>query len=162
MVGADRGASPPLRLAELLASVSLATDLGTGQPMGHAPASASDRWSQRGSGYNGRVLVTVTRTRSSPDEPIEIATIAGEEMLPWLQQIDGFEGLLMLSNAEEATTLVLSFWRDREVAEQHRADAVPRSGYLRGRSSGRGGGGLRGHVRGPRLVGREVGGAMTA
>ena len=26
----------PLRLAELLASVSLATDLGTGQPLGHA------------------------------------------------------------------------------------------------------------------------------
>jgi len=36
MVGADTGASPPLRLAELLASVSLVTDLGTGQPMGHA------------------------------------------------------------------------------------------------------------------------------
>ena len=65
--------------------------------------------------------MTVTRTRSSPDEPIEIATIAGEEMLPWLRQIDGFEGLLMLSSAEEATTLVLSFWKDREVAEQHRA-----------------------------------------
>jgi HD-GYP domain-containing protein (c-di-GMP phosphodiesterase class II)/DNA-binding CsgD family transcriptional regulator len=37
MVGADQPAlSRPLRLAELLASVSLATDLGTGQPPGHA------------------------------------------------------------------------------------------------------------------------------
>jgi HD-GYP domain-containing protein (c-di-GMP phosphodiesterase class II)/DNA-binding CsgD family transcriptional regulator len=37
MVGADkRASSGPLRLAELLASVSLATDLGTGQPLGHA------------------------------------------------------------------------------------------------------------------------------
>ncbi len=37
MVGSDTGpASGPLRLAELLASVSLATDLGTGQPLGHA------------------------------------------------------------------------------------------------------------------------------
>ena len=37
MVGADTQApEPPLRLAELLASVSLATDLGTGQPPGHA------------------------------------------------------------------------------------------------------------------------------
>ena len=37
MVGADtRAPSRPLRLAELLASVSLATDLGTGQPPGHA------------------------------------------------------------------------------------------------------------------------------
>ena len=37
MVGANTPApSRPLRLAELLASVSLATDLGTGQPLGHA------------------------------------------------------------------------------------------------------------------------------
>jgi HD-GYP domain-containing protein (c-di-GMP phosphodiesterase class II)/DNA-binding CsgD family transcriptional regulator len=37
MVGSDTGApSGPLRLLELLASVSLATDLGTGQPPGHA------------------------------------------------------------------------------------------------------------------------------
>jgi hypothetical protein len=67
------------------------------------------------------VHATVTRTRSSPDEPIEIATIAGEEMVPWLRQIEGFEGLVMLSNQDEGTTLVLTFWRDREVAEQHRA-----------------------------------------
>jgi HD-GYP domain-containing protein (c-di-GMP phosphodiesterase class II)/DNA-binding CsgD family transcriptional regulator len=37
MVGADtRALSRPLHLTELLASVSLATDLGTGQPLGHA------------------------------------------------------------------------------------------------------------------------------
>src|SRR5262245_47617387 len=37
MVGADMPAPPhPLRLAEVLASVSVATDLGTGQPPGHA------------------------------------------------------------------------------------------------------------------------------
>ena len=37
MVGSDKPEPfRPLRLAELLASVSLATDLGTGQPLGHA------------------------------------------------------------------------------------------------------------------------------
>lgn len=36
--------------------------------------------------------VSVTRTKGSPDEPIENATIAGEEMLPWLQQIQGPRG----------------------------------------------------------------------
>jgi heme-degrading monooxygenase HmoA len=66
------------------------------------------------------VHVTVTTTRASPDEPIEVATIAGEEMLPWLSEIDGFEGLLMLSNADEGTTLVISFWESREVADRHR------------------------------------------
>jgi heme-degrading monooxygenase HmoA len=67
------------------------------------------------------VHVTVTRTKAPPDQPIEIATIAGEEMLPWLQQIQGFEGLLMLSNDEAGITLTLSFWESREVADEHRA-----------------------------------------
>jgi heme-degrading monooxygenase HmoA len=66
------------------------------------------------------VHVTVTRTKTSPDQPIEIATIAGEEMLPWLREIEGFEGLLMLSSQEEGTTLALSFWESREVADRHR------------------------------------------
>jgi heme-degrading monooxygenase HmoA len=66
------------------------------------------------------VHVTCTRTKTSPDQPIEIATIAGEEMLPWLREIEGFEGLLMLSNQAEGTTLVLTFWESREVAERHR------------------------------------------
>jgi hypothetical protein len=66
------------------------------------------------------VHVTVTRTKGSPGQPLEVATIVGEEMLRWLRQIEGFEGLLMLSNEDEATTLALSFWTDREVAERHR------------------------------------------
>ena len=65
--------------------------------------------------------VTVTRTRGPADQPIEIATLAGEEMLPWLRGIDGFEGLLMLSNEAEGTTLVISFWQSREIAEEHAA-----------------------------------------
>ena len=65
------------------------------------------------------MYVTVTRTKDFLGQPIEIATIAGEEMLRWLRPIDGFEGLLMLSNEADGTTLVLSFWESREVAEEH-------------------------------------------
>ena len=64
--------------------------------------------------------MTVTKTRGSADQPVELATLAGEEMLPWLRDIEGFEGLLMLSNEDDATTLVLSFWESREAAELHR------------------------------------------
>lgn len=67
------------------------------------------------------MYVSVTRTKGPLGQPLEVATIAGEEMLPWLSEIDGFEGLLMLSNEAEATTLALTFWRDRDVAERHRA-----------------------------------------
>jgi len=65
------------------------------------------------------VYVSVTRTHDPLDQPIELATIAGEEMVPWLRGIDGFEGLLMLSNAATGTTLVVTFWESEEVAQRH-------------------------------------------
>jgi hypothetical protein len=69
---------------------------------------------------NVLVHVTVTRTKDVAGQPLEIARMAGEEMLRWLRPIDGFEGLLVLSN-DEGSTLVISFWESREVAEEHRA-----------------------------------------
>jgi hypothetical protein len=63
------------------------------------------------------VYVTLTRVSTS-DQPIENATIVAEEMVTWLRDVDGFEGFLMLSR--EGTSLGLTFWRNREVAEHHR------------------------------------------
>jgi heme-degrading monooxygenase HmoA len=65
------------------------------------------------------VYVSVTRTKDLLGQPIELATIAAEEMIRWLRPIEGFEGLLVLSNEADGTTLVLSFWESREVAEEH-------------------------------------------
>ena len=64
--------------------------------------------------------VSVTRTRDLSQQPLEVATIAGEEMLRWLREIQGFEGLLVLTNEAEGLTLVLTFWESLEVAEEHR------------------------------------------
>jgi hypothetical protein len=66
------------------------------------------------------VYVSLTTTKASPGEPTEIATIAGEEMLPWFSEIEGFEGLLMLSSEASGTTLALVFWDSEETAERHR------------------------------------------
>jgi heme-degrading monooxygenase HmoA len=67
------------------------------------------------------VHVTVTTTKGAPGQPREVATLAGEAMLPWLAQIEGFEGLLMMTNESEGTTLVITLWESHEVAEEHRA-----------------------------------------
>jgi hypothetical protein len=67
------------------------------------------------------VYVTVTTTKDARAQPIGVATLAGEEMIPWLREIQGFEGLVMLSNEAAGTTLVITFWESREVAEEHRA-----------------------------------------
>lgn len=65
--------------------------------------------------------VTVTTTKGPPDQPLEVAKIAGEEMLPWLREIDGFVGLLMLSDEEAGRTLVVTIWESRELADRHLA-----------------------------------------
>lgn len=62
------------------------------------------------------MYVTLTRVKTS-DQPIENATIVAEEMERWLRDIDGFEGFLMLSR--EGTTVGLTFWESREVAQRH-------------------------------------------
>jgi heme-degrading monooxygenase HmoA len=64
--------------------------------------------------------VTITRTKDPHGQPMDYATIAAEEMARWLRTIDGFKGLLMLTNEEERETVVISFWESREVAEEHR------------------------------------------
>jgi len=62
--------------------------------------------------------VSVTRVNTG-DLPIETATVVAEEMVKWFRQTEGFEGLLFLSR--EGTTLALTFWESREVAEHQRA-----------------------------------------
>lgn len=64
------------------------------------------------------MYVHLTRVRTT-DRSIGDAAILAEEMLAWLQQIEGFEGMLMLT--EEASVVGLTFWRSREIAERHRA-----------------------------------------
>jgi len=64
------------------------------------------------------MYVSLTRAATS-DQPIENATIVAEEMLRWLRDIEGFEGFLMLSRP--GTSIGLSFWDSREVADEHRA-----------------------------------------
>ena len=62
------------------------------------------------------MFVSLTRVTTG-EQPIANATIVGEELARWLRDIDGFEGIVMLSRERE--TLGLTFWRSREVAETH-------------------------------------------
>jgi hypothetical protein len=63
------------------------------------------------------VYVTMNRVKTS-DEPVENASIVGEGLQDWLREVEGFEGLLMLSR--EGTSIGLTFWESREVAERYR------------------------------------------
>lgn len=71
----------------------------------------------------GRSILHVTLTRvSTADQPIATATVVADEMQRWLRDIDGFEGFLMLSR--EGTTIGISVWTSREVADRHRTARI--------------------------------------
>ena len=63
------------------------------------------------------MYVTMNRVKTS-NEPIENAAIVGEGLQDWLSDVDGFEGMIMLSR--EGTSIGLTFWESREVAEKYR------------------------------------------
>lgn len=63
------------------------------------------------------MYVSCTRVNTR-DLPIGTATIVAEELEPWLADLQGFRGFLMLSR--EGSTIALSFWESREIAERHR------------------------------------------
>src|SRR5687768_13535960 len=92
--------------------------------MGNAPRSRRLKIARPYGGFNshkrsGRnaVYVTMNRVKTS-DEPIENASIVADGLQEWLTDVEGFEGLLMLSR--EGTSVGLTFWESREVAERYR------------------------------------------
>jgi hypothetical protein len=62
------------------------------------------------------VFASVTRV-STGDLPTDTATVVAQEMMRWFRESEGFEGLMFFST--EGTTLAISFWESREIAERH-------------------------------------------
>ena len=56
----------------------------------------------------------MTTTKGTAADMAAIATMAGETMVEWLRELEGFQGLLMLSNDETGTTHVISFWESED------------------------------------------------
>jgi hypothetical protein len=63
------------------------------------------------------VFVSLTRV-STVGVPLDVPTIVAEELQRWLEDLEGFQGFLMLSR--EGSSIALSFWESREAAERHR------------------------------------------
>jgi len=66
------------------------------------------------------VYASFTTTKGSVEGLSEVAAMAGEAMLVWLRESEGFEGLLILTDDTTGTTRVITFWRDREAEERNR------------------------------------------
>jgi hypothetical protein len=62
----------------------------------------------------------MTTTRGTTEDMLAVAAMAGETMVEWMRDLEGFQGLLMLSSQDTGTTHVISFWESREIAERSR------------------------------------------
>ena len=51
---------------------------------------------------------------------VAVAAMAGETMVEWLRELEGFEGLLMLASDETGFTHGISLGESEEVAERSR------------------------------------------
>jgi len=63
---------------------------------------------------------SMTTTQGTSEDMVALAAMAGETMVEWLRDLEGFEGLVMLSNDQTGTTHVISFWESKQVAERSR------------------------------------------
>ena len=63
------------------------------------------------------MYVSLTRVNNA-GQPSENATMVAQEMNRWLRDIEGYHGFLMLWGDE--TTLGLTIWESRAVADRHR------------------------------------------
>jgi hypothetical protein len=66
------------------------------------------------------MYATMTTTHGSNEDMAMVAAITGEAMLTWLREIEGFLGLIMLTQDATGTTQAIAFWESEEVAERHR------------------------------------------
>jgi len=70
------------------------------------------------------VYAALTTTHGSNEDMRELAVAVGEEMYRWLCDLEGFRGLMLLTNEETGTSQVLALWESREVAEHQRASRL--------------------------------------
>jgi hypothetical protein len=64
---------------------------------------------------------TLTTTRGDVADLPLLAVMAGETMVEWLRDIEGFVGIVMLNNEAAGRVQVISFWESEEVADRHMA-----------------------------------------
>lgn len=58
-------------------------------------------------------------TVSGPPEDFDkIATMAGESLLPWIRQFEGYKGFIVLADRESGTAHFMTLWESRDALER--------------------------------------------
>jgi heme-degrading monooxygenase HmoA len=60
-------------------------------------------------------MVTVT---GPPEDFDNVAAMAGESLLPWIRQFEGYKGFIVLADREAGTAHFMTIWDSREALER--------------------------------------------
>jgi hypothetical protein len=64
------------------------------------------------------VFVSVTTVSGGGTDVVDKVRMAGESMLSWLQEFEGYAGLTILADAESGRARIVTFWETREAVER--------------------------------------------
>jgi hypothetical protein len=64
------------------------------------------------------MYASLTTVRGAGDEVITTARMAAESMLTWLQEFDGYRGLLILGDPETGRARIITFWDSVEALDR--------------------------------------------
>ena len=60
-------------------------------------------------------MVTVNGAQQDFDD---IATMAGESLLPWIRQFEGYKGFMVIADAESGAAHFMTLWDSKEALER--------------------------------------------
>jgi hypothetical protein len=60
------------------------------------------------------LLANITTVTGGGGDLQAAAAMAGEALLPWARQFDGYRGMLILADGESGTARFATFWEDEE------------------------------------------------
>jgi hypothetical protein len=64
------------------------------------------------------VFASVTTVRGAGPEVAATAKMAGDSMLSWLKQFEGYRGLLIFASAETGSARILTLWEDLDAMQR--------------------------------------------
>jgi heme-degrading monooxygenase HmoA len=66
----------------------------------------------------GELFVSMATVNGPPEDFDKIATMAGESLLPWIRQFEGYKGFMVLADPESGTAHFMTLWESREALEK--------------------------------------------
>jgi hypothetical protein len=67
---------------------------------------------------NERVYASMVTVNGAMEDFDNIAVMAGESLLPWIRQFEGYRGFIVLANAESGVAHFMTLWDSIEAVER--------------------------------------------